>query len=254
MAITAVDQGGGTIWKLGTAVSSTTITCAYGTALTPGSLLVAVFALSGGAEPTAALTSISDGTQTWTSIAGASTSEPNLSRGIAIAYFQNNALSTTPTVTVTYPSAVIGAVWIAEFLGVATASAHEGSAESLAGGAGTIVMTGQSIAVASTALMVSAANYYPDNSSNMVAGAGYTKRYDATPASMSTYPFCIQDNVSGTGTQSVAWGNSGDSKTYWIGVAAAFKAAGGAGTTRGMPFGSRSTVFNGGRLLRGPIN
>jgi hypothetical protein len=41
-------------------------------------------------------------------------------------------------------------------------------------------------------------------------------------------------------------GTNNASEPGWI-------SAGGS-TTRGMPFGNRSTVFNGGRLLRGPIN
>jgi hypothetical protein len=42
--------------------------------------------------------------------------------------------------------------------------------------------------------------------------------------------------------------------TYANIVAAAFKPSGGASTTRGAPFGNRSTAFNGGRVFHGPIN
>jgi hypothetical protein len=247
MAISIVDQGGGTYWKLGTATTSTSVTCTYGTALTPGSLLVCVVATPG--DPVAASGfSVSDGTQTWSGIAAASIPEASvLGRGLGIAYFPNNALSSTPTVTVSVASATNFALWIAEVLGCATTTPHEGSAENTAAGAGTVVMTGQSIAVASTAFMVSAAVYYPDNSSNMVAGTGYTKRYDAAPsAALSTYPYCIQDNVSGTGTQSVAWAAAAENKTYWAGVAAAFKAAASSSVVPGIWL-SRQSKFGSAR-------
>ena len=231
MAITATDQGSGVIWKPATA-TATSVTCAYGASLTAGSLLVAVIGVNGTTAPDA-LSGISvtnNGTsQTWAVIPGASTTEASvLGRGIAIAYFANNQATGTPTVTVSAASSISWALWIAEFIGCATTTPNEGNAESTAAGSGTTVMTGQSIAVASTALMVSAAVYYPNNASNMVAGTGYTKGPDTIPATLASYPYCIQHKLDGSGTQSVAWSAATESKTYWAGVAAAFKIAGGA--------------------------
>jgi hypothetical protein len=258
MAIARVDQGAGVYWKPATNTAAASVTCTYGTSLTSGSLLVAVIGVSGSTafdETSGASVSNNGTSQTWTIIPAASIADAALGRGIAIAYFKNNQATGTPTVTASVSGSLNWALWIAEFTGCDATSPHEGSDEmvSLPYGTGTTVMTGRTIAVASTALMVSATMYYPNNASNMVAGTGYTKQYDSVPASLSTYPYAIQDRLDGTGTQSVAWGAATENKTDYIAVAAAFKIAG-ASTTRGMPFGNRSTAFNGGRIFTGPIN
>lgn len=224
MAIARVTHSAG--WTPATN-TGTTVTKAYSTNLTSGSLLVAVIGSLGSSAPDTVISSVSDGTQTWTVIPGASIGEVGLGRGIAIAYFANNQLTTTPTVTVTSGGSQTWALWLAEYTGVATTTPLEGQAESSQSGAGTVVMSGQTIAVASTALMISAAIYAPAGSGE-TAGTGYTRQYDGTPSGLPSYPFAIQDNIAGTGTQSVAWDGSVNDKTYWAGVAAAFKIAGGA--------------------------
>lgn len=53
------------------------------------------------------------------------------------------------------------------------------------------------------------------------------------------------------GAENPLWSGSGTS--YLVASIATYKAAAGAGTTRGMPFGTRGTAFNGGRGLQGII-
>lgn len=255
MAITAVDQGGA-VWLHNSLVdisgNPTSLSKAYATALTPGSLLVAV--LMGSHDGS---TPITVGGQTMTRVDGAATTEPGLGQYISVHYLANNPLSTAATANTTTTGASRYGMFIGEFLGCSTSTPLEGAAEANVGGAGTDVMAGQTIAIAATALVVAVCQYYPDNASDMVVGTGYTKIDDfATLDGVAMgYPYALQYRLNGSGTQSVAWSRSSGNqdKPYWSGAAAAFKIQGVSVSARGQAFGGRGTAFNGGRTFIGPI-
>ena len=193
------------------------ITLAYGSALAADSLLVAVVATKTNTN----LTSVSDGTNgAWTVIATRQ-NEAVLGWDLSFAYFAGNASTGTPTVSVTtVENYNTKALFIAEYAGVATASAVDGTPTGAAGTSsaplpGNITSTGD-------AVFIGASIQYSEAAPTVQTD--YTARVTATALEGSTRMFIADLIKTGAATSNPGYTST---QSYWAALGQAFKSAAG---------------------------
>lgn len=187
---------------------------AFANPVTAGSLLVAAVQVNGNKTPT-----FSDGVNTWqTGILSAYSGA--LDVRIAIGYAMNASAGAT-TVRATFEDDTKNrSIIIAEYAGVATASAVDGTPTSASGSSDSAMAPG---AITSTgdALFIGFA-LYSSPPGTPTPATNFTG-YEASPAS--AYTLNVEDRIAtGAGAINPSWSN----KTFWLATGIAFKAAGGA--------------------------
>lgn len=203
-----------------TSASTTSHTATYGSAVTPGSVLVACIGTVGTSTP---ITSVSDGVNGAWSVGSAYTVDSGVGYGIVTYYFANTGAG-TPTVTVAQSSNPC-TLTILEFSGVAIASPVDTSGVyTPVGGVASPVSISLTTTQASD-LIVAYANAF-DATHTITQGAGYT----AVTGSNTTINggsnvlafYNLNAGASGSKTVDFSW-NNGNSNVLL--TAAAFKIA-----------------------------
>jgi hypothetical protein len=187
------------------------------------------------------------GTETFTVI-GSAQRETASNVALQMAYLSNIVTAGNKTITFTASAAPTSmAIAVVEFSGGDTAGFYDTGTDAGARSAGSPA-TVNVVPSVSDAVIVAVA-YSGDGA--LTVGAGYTLlTAPSVPDIFSAADGQYRVNAA-SGSQAVSMATSGSN--WWAIKAAAFKPAGGS-TTRGMPFGNRSTAFNGGRVFTGPIN
>jgi hypothetical protein len=215
---------------------------------TAGRQLVALMAWVDPSD-TLSLSSVADiaNSESFTLI-GSKSRQSTQQHSCQLAYLSNIVTGGSKTITATLSGTCDSAsIAVVEFQGGDTTGFYDAGTDASAGGSSGLLSVSVTPSVANACIVAIG---------NSSVGA-ITPHADYTAVTMDNINAFVKGqydvDVGAAGAKTVTMDPSGDN--WWLIKAAAFKPAGGApATTRGMPFGSRSTVFNGGRLLRGPIN
>jgi hypothetical protein len=129
-----------------------------------------------------------------------------------------------------------------------------GNSTKSAGYAGSMSVT----PLSNDALIIAAAANYPGTSATTSAygvDSGFTLGLSrgVTAGEYGGASAYLNQATAAAVDPTISWTTSGGGVTRWVSAIAVFTVSGGASTTRGMPFGTRGTAFNGGRTFLGNI-
>ena len=180
---------------------------------------ILVIASWGGTSTTA---TVSDGVNTYTSIAGPINAAAGTNRGQAWIAKSSGAGVTQAAVTLSAPtSGEQILIWVVPLTGIDPTSPIDANVTHFTGGNGTSMTTGTSGVASAFANEMIWGVFLEDNySSNYTPGSGFTSISGQEAASLLEYK-----NVAQTGTQS-ATGTNGNGTNNWIGLVFGLKAAG----------------------------
>lgn len=198
-----------------------------------GSLLVAFVSVNTASPVT--LSCSDDVNGSWTALSSAANS--GLVTQLQIFYKYNSASGGKPTVSITGLAAQQSALTIAEFIGVQSSSDPiDGSnSNSVNGGSGN--PTSGSFTTTANGLVVGYAEMYP--AATPTAGTGYTIGNLINHSS--GYPGGTEYKLAATaGSNAAVFGNA--SQSYWVGIGAAFKEAGGGNITQNQTITGTSRI------------